>query len=242
MTARTTALGAAALGAVAVVSVVFLVVLPREKPPAGAVKAQPLAQVEEPASLAALAAVEQVVEAPPAPCDRCLNEPGALEVAETFLYHMRAEYIGIRGELYSDIAARLEAAGLAPPHRTRLPKLPPGLVDAPANYSLSRRYIPEVDRPGETWVVWVQEGWYTGDSLDHLISIGDLPAVAASWPPLKWETYLLVDARTGAVDARAMWPLGSPGFRRDMPAYGDLARREAAKRAEHWIAKGSAAP
>ena len=173
------------------------------------------------------------------PCGECLNRPGALDVAETFLYHMRREYIGVRAELYADIAARLEAAGLPPPHRTWLPKLPPGLVDAPADYSMSSRVLPEVERPGETWVVWVQEGWFTGETLESYISEdGPLPPAAASWPALKWETYLLVDARTGAVDSRVMWRWGTPRME-DMHAYGDRARREAAKRAEHWIAGSS---
>ena len=175
-----------------------------------------------------------------APCGGCLPEAGALDVAETFLYHMRRNYIDVRAELYSDIAARLEAAGQGPPHREYLPKLPPGLVDAPADYSMSGRGLPEVERPGETWVVWVQEGWYTGESLESYISEdGPLPPAARSWPPLKWETYLLVDARTGEVDSRVMWRIGTRRYR-DMDAYGDRARREAARRAEHWTAKSSA--
>ena len=184
-------------------------------------------------------------EAAATPCEGCLDEPAALDVAETFLFHMRADYIDVRAELYADIAATLEAAGLPPPHETWLPKLPPGLADAPAGYSVSNRRLPEVPGwvspdgewtagPGETWVVWVQEGWFTGWSLEHLISIGDLPRAAASWPPLKWETYMLVDARSGAVYAAAMWPLGTPVYQ-DMRTYGDRAREEAAGRAAHWI-------
>ena len=169
------------------------------------------------------------------------SEPGALDVAETFLYHMREDYIDVRAELYADIATRNKAAGLAPPHRTAMPKLPPGLVDAPANYSMSSRDLPLVERPGETWVVWVQEGWFTGETLDSYISEdGPLPPAAVSWPPLKWENYLLVDARTGAIDTRSMWPRGTAKFR-ELNTYGESAHREAASRAEHWIAKSSAA-
>ena len=179
---------------------------------------------------------------PAPPCEACLNEPGALDVAETFLYHMREDYIDVRAELYADIAARNEAAGLRPPHRTPMPKLPAGLVDAPVNYSMSSRGLPEVERPGETWVVWVQEGWFTGETLESYISEdGPLPPAAASWPPLKWEDYLLVDARTGAVDTRSMWPIGTAKYR-ELNTYGERARREAANRAGHWIAKSAAAP
>ena len=222
-----------ALCAVALGAFVLLALLLWEGAPAATVGLRSV----EPAAVP----VEQLAEAtPPAPCDGCLNEPGALDVAETFLYHMRAEYIDIRAELYSDIAARLEVAGLPPPHKTWLPKLPPGLVDAPVDYSMSSRRLPEVERPGETWVAWVQEGWFRGKTLESYISEdGPLPPAAVSWPPLKWETYLLVDARSGAVDARIMFPPGTPS-RKDLHAYGDRARREAARRAEQWIAKDSA--
>lgn len=50
---------------------------------------------------------------------------GALHVAETFLFHMRRNYIDVRAELYSDIAARLEAAGL-PPAQDRSPQASDG--------------------------------------------------------------------------------------------------------------------
>ena len=175
------------------------------------------------------------------PCDRCLDEAGALDVAETFLYHMRADYIDVRAVLYSDIGARLEAAGLPPPHETGLPKLPPGLVDAPADYSVSNRRLPKVGSPGETWVVWLQTGWVTKRRLDLMIGFGQLPPVAASWPPIKLEReFLLVDGRTGAVDMAGMW--GWPLLLREreqIDTYGQQAFEEAATRAEHWIGKRS---
>ena len=166
------------------------------------------------------------------PCDGCLNERGALDVAETFIFHMRHEkYIGSRAELYSDIAAMLEAAGFPPPHETGLPKLPPGLVDAPPERSMSGRVLPFVERPEETWVIWVQEGWFDTQSY---IDGGILPPTAAAWPPLKHERYMLVDARTGEVFADDIW---RGRHRRSLGAFGDVAAQAAAKRAEHWIAK-----
>ena len=168
------------------------------------------------------------------PCDGCLNESEALDVAETFIYHMRHDkHIGSRAELYSDIAARLEAAGLPPPHETGLPKLPPGLLDAPPDRSMSGRVLPFVERPGETWVVWVQEGWFDTQSY---IDGGILPPTAAAWPPLKHEKYMLVDARSGEVFADDIW---RGRHRRSLGTYGDVAAQAAAKRAEHWIAKRS---
>ena len=168
------------------------------------------------------------------PCEGCLNEAGALEVAETFVYYMRHEkFIGVRAELYSAIAARLEAAGLPPPHETLLPKLPPGLVDAPPDRSMSGSVLPFVERPGETWVIWVQEGWFNTQSY---INGGILPAAAAAWPPLKREKYMLMDARSGDVFADDIW---RGRYRRSLGAYGDVAAQAAAKRAERWIGNGS---
>ena len=143
------------------------------------------------------------------------------------------KYIGLRAELYSDIAARLEAAGLPPPHETPLPKLPPGLVDAPPDRSMSGRVLPSVERPAETWVIWVQEGWFDTQSY---IDGGILPPIGAAWPPLKHEKYMLIDARSGEVFADDIW---RSRHRRSLGAYGDVAAQAAAKRAEHWIAKRS---
>lgn len=168
------------------------------------------------------------------PCDGCLNESEALNVAETFIYHMRHEkYLGSRAELYSDIAARLEAAGLPPPHETGLPKLPQGLVDAPPDRSMSGRVLPFVEIPAETWVIWVQEGWFDTQSY---IDGGILPPIAAAWPPLKHEKFMLIDARTGEVFADDIW---RSRHRRSLGAFGDVAAQAALERAEHWIAKRS---
>ena len=161
-------------------------------------------------------------------------------MAETFLYHMRRHYIGVRAELYSDIAVRLEAEGMPPPHETLPPLLPADLVDVPAHRSLPfARALPEVERPEETWVVWVDVGWY---DLTSYIDTGSLPPAAASWPPLKREMYMIVDARTGEVRAKYDRWLFAPGMLDpDMRAYGDHALKEAAIRAAHWLAKSSPA-
>ena len=182
---------------------------------------------------------------PAPPCAGCLNEPGALDVAETFLYHMRHDYIDVRTELYSDIAARYQAAGLPPPHATLVPKFPPGLVGGPPkDCSLGLSSLPRVDSPGETWVVWVQEGWLDVE-FQILYSVAPpgktcFPPEARSWPPLKKEEPMLVDARTGRVDSRVMWMLGTRGYE-EMRLYGDNAREKAAERAAHWMGKGSPA-
>ncbi len=251
LTPRRAALGALAAGGLAAALVVFV------PPPWGwgqtVVADSPQGMVKNPAYFPSRSAppplrIDRVLVEPALisgedsgddgfapPCEGCLNEAGALDVAETFIYHMRHEkYIGTRAELYSAIAARLEAAGLPPPHETGLPKLPPGLVDAPPDRSMSGRVLPFVERPGETWVIWVQEGWFDTQSY---IDGGILPPAAAAWPPLRHEKYMLVDARSGEVFADDIW---RSRHRRSLGAYGDVAAQAAARRAEHWIGNGPA--
>ena len=173
------------------------------------------------------------------PCEGCIPERGVLDVVDTFLFHMGREYIDMRAELYSEIAARLEAAGLAAPRDTPLPELPAFAADVvPPGRALRGSYLPEVERPEETWVVWVQVGWW---SVEPYIDVGVLSLEAASWPPVKKERYMLVDARTGKVDTRAMWLRGTRRAAEEMPAYGELAAKAAAERAEHWLSQSGAA-
>ena len=170
------------------------------------------------------------------PCEGCLAAAGALDVADTFLYHMRYQrYMGARAELYSTIAERLDAAGLPPPHKTFLPKLPAGLVDAPRGYSVGRNVLPKVERPSETWVIWVHMGWMDKQSS---ISLGDLPATAAAWPPLIQERFMLIDARSGEVFADNIWRHGRHD--RSLGPFGDIATQAAGERADHWMSKGRA--
>ena len=52
---------------------------------------------------------------------------------------------------------------------------------------------------------------------------------------------MLVDARTGKVDTRAMWPRGTRRAAEEMPAYGELAAKAALERAERWLSQSGAA-
>lgn len=130
------------------------------------------------------------------PCEACLDERGALEVAEVFLFYVLPSHLGVRAMLYSDIPGD--------PHEQYLPKLPNGLLDAPPDFDLGQAILlPEEADRETTWVVWVHTGWLSKVQLDEYIRAGELPHTAWSWPPVKVERYLLVDARTGKV-----WPTG----------------------------------
>ena len=167
------------------------------------------------------------------PCEGCLDERAALDVAEAYLSYVKPNHLGLRLQLYSDIPGD--------PTKQRLPMLPPGLEGAPAHYSVSDMILPPVEDPEETWVVWVQVGWLNHEGLEARIEVRDFPPIARSWPPLKFEKYILVDARTGAVKPTGIydlrWELSKT--RRDHPVdvFGEMAERAAQERAEHWLGK-----
>ena len=154
-------------------------------------------------------------------------------MAATYLFHVNPNHLGLRLELYSDIPGD--------PTKQRLPKLPAGLVGAPLDYSISEMVLPAVKNPNETWVVWVQVGWLDNEGLEYRILDGDFPPVARSWPPLKYEKFMLVDARTGTLDASGIhslaWELSKPVPDHPVFLFGDTAQRAAQERADHWFGK-----
>ena len=163
-----------------------------------------------------------------APCEGCLRKEAALDIAETFLVGVDRNYLqgGLRAELYADIPGD--------PYAQQLPPLPPGLEGAPSGYSVGvfLPRLPARERE-ETWVVWFQTGWLTYSKLEEHIEVGWLPDVARSWPPIKLEHYVLVNARTGALQPDGVYRPTSHGFS-ETPAM-RLATRAARDRADHWL-------
>lgn len=186
-----------------------------------------------------------------APCNGCLHERAVLDVGGTFLYHWGETYLDIRAEVYADIP-------WLTPDRTS-PPLPEGLVDAPDDYPRGPHlpYLVEAEA-AETWVVWYQTGWMRHEILENRIETGALPPVAVSWPSLKIERYLLVNARTGEID-QGLPLVGRPRRDEDLSEEARLrqelaadrwrarlermhnARCAAAARARHWRSGGNPA-
>ena len=135
-----------------------------------------------------------------APCDGCLSAHAAQDVVESLLFHLGVNHLDIRAELVADIP------WLTPDRRH--PPLPPELLDAPPDYPYGRKLPYWVDaKAAEIWVVWYQTGWVSHEALEDRIRVGHFPPSARSWPPLKVERYVLVNARTGEVDETALMPL-----------------------------------
>ena len=160
----------------------------------------------------------------PAPCRGCLSGHAALSVVETLLKGLGRKYLEIRAELVADIGWLTPARRYFPP--------PPGLQDAPRNYKYGPSLPTRVDAQGdETWVVWYQTGWMSEEALESRIHAGMLPASARSWPALKAQRYVLVNARTGEVDEMAVMPL----YAGLDDARSESAWREASEHARQWL-------
>ena len=163
-----------------------------------------------------------------APCEGCLGGNAALDVVETLLLHLGTEHLDIRAEVYADIPWLTYTRRSAP--------LPPGLKSAPRAYSFGS-VLPDLKgtEAEDTWVVWYQIAWMPRDAVEGEISAGHFPPEARSWPPLKVEDYLLVNARTGELDATTLYELT-----RDNPR-SQQAKRLARQRARDLLASAKAA-
>ena len=157
-----------------------------------------------------------------APCDGCLDQHAAMDVAETLLHNLGISYLETRAELYADIP------WLTPERRS--PPLPLGLADAPADYS-DGPFLPHIAgvEAAETWVVWYQIGWMPYEVLENRIQVGDFPPIARSWPRLKSERFLLLNARTGRFDPTNLYTLTRHISR------SENARRAATERARDFL-------
>ena len=161
--------------------------------------------------------VPAVEEGRPALCDGCLTERAVLDVVETYLRHLDPVYL--HGEIWAHPLT--DVAPETPGSVDGLPKLPPGLLDAPEYNPMgvsidTRRYPVET-----TWIVWIQTGWVPNQGIEQRVSSGDLPEVALSWPPIKEETFVAVDGRTGEISPDGIFRLTSQGVWPRPPAHYD---------------------
>ena len=250
---RTALLAGAAVTAVVVVGTA-LVLWPEEernarsghaepRPPDPTLKARfpqlPAAEVEHRPTLVDPGSAAEVAPPPPALCDACLNKKAVLDVVETYLHHLDPVYLqgGIWAHPLSDVAP--EAPGMV----AGLPRLPPGLLDAPELNPFGMTVDTRSYSVETTWIVWFQTGWVPRHVIERRIRrvektprgkvvSGDLPEVALSWPPIKEEAFVAVDSRTGEVRPDGLWVgiHGPPAVPRHGRAL-ELAR----ERADHWL-------
>ena len=172
-----------------------------------------------------------------APCAGCLDEQAVLDVAGGYLFYVMPDHLGTRAERYI-VSIPPNDEELEQILDTPRPALPPGLLNAPPISPFGMN----VQRPGspsealETWIIWIQTGWQSRSTLESLVERDELPEVALSWPPLKREHYLLVNARTGELTSVE----GILGHLDKVDPRGMnlhvLGREEARKRAAAWFA------
>ena len=178
--------------------------------------------------------VPAVEEARPALCHGCLTERAVLDVVETYLRHLDPVYL--HGEIWAHPLA--DIAPETPGHVDGQPKLPPGLLDAPEFNPMgksidTRRYPVET-----TWIVWVQTGWRSQQAIENQIVLGKLPEVALSWPPIKEETFVAVDGRTGEMSPDGIFRLTSQGLWPRHPPHYDAVLEATRARAARWLRGG----
>ena len=166
----------------------------------------PQTEPEAPPSLVAIApevgAERSGAARTTAPCADCLDERAVLDVVKGYLWYVMPDYLGVRAERYL-VSIPPDEADLERMLDAPRPGLPSGLADAPriSPFAMS---VPRLGSPSEaleTWIVWVQTGWQSYSALESLVERGRLPEVARSWPPLKRERYILVNARTGEISS-----------------------------------------
>ena len=228
-------------------------------PPVVVAEKEPPETKPEAAAVGADVVAEQPAAHTTAPCAGCLDERAVLDVAGAFLASVMPDHLGIRGERYlvsvPDDVDPGDAASvrrfLRDLRHSPRPALPAGLVDAPRTnpFGMSLNFQSGlVDRGWslsealETWIVWIQIGWRDYDSVERLVERGELPEVALSWPPLKRETYIFLNGRTGEITS----VIGIQGnLRRVDPRGTHLfvpGRDEARKRAAGWFAQNRTEP
>ena len=156
-----------------------------------------------------------------APCGGCLEEQAVRDVAEAYLVIIDPNYLngGLRTQLCADEIQR--------------PLAPPEFVGMPPGYSVADFIspLPQVEKD-HTWIVWFQIGWYPRAALEQSVELGRLPLVALSWPPLARHSYIYVNARTGAVWPRGLFPDVLPI---EHGRATELAKEAAKRRAAHWL-------
>lgn len=191
----------------------------------------PLAVADPPSPDSARDAVPDVGEGRPAVCAGCLPERAVLDVVETYLGHLDPVYL--HGEIWAQPLA--EIAPSTPGLVGGLPKLPPGLLEAP-EFNPMGKTVDTRDYPVEsTWLVWLQTGWRSLKAVEQQIALGKLPEVARAWPPIKVETFVAVDSRTGDLRPDGIFVMTSMGIQPPYPAHHERSLELARERADYWL-------
>ena len=179
-----------------------------------------------------------VADQDPGPCEGCLKAAAARDVAETLVAASGGAYLDVRVDLAHDL-----------PWYTKERRWPPvpteGLVDAPEYFSFGPK-LPGPPCRGyedpnclgprqEWWIVWFHVGWRHPREVESKIGQGVLPEVALAWPPIKREEYIIVDARSGRIEAHSGGELFFTYVPRGRPPLTDSAYRSAGERARHYL-------
>ncbi|MYD96482.1 MAG: hypothetical protein F4X98_03725 [Gammaproteobacteria bacterium] len=120
-----------------------------------------------------------------------------------------------------------------------------GLLDAPEYFSFGPK-LPGPPCRGhedpncrgardEWWIVWFHVGWRHPREVEGKIGEGVLPEVALAWPPIKREEYIIVDARSGRIEAHSGGRLFFRYVPRGKPPLTESAYRSAEERARHYL-------
>ena len=184
---------AASAATVAAAAVVALALVAREgapsRPadPARAAPATPKAAFPPPLPAAAEPAAAAVADPAPAAgeeegpalCAGCLSERAVLDVVETYLRHL--DPVLLHGGLWAHPLA--DVAPETPGPVYGLPKLPPGLLEAPEFNPMgmtvdTREYAVET-----TWLVWVRLGGDRSGLLRIKYGLGRCPRWRCRGPP-----------------------------------------------------------
>ena len=176
-------------------------------------------------------------EGRPAFCDGCLHERAVLDVAETFLRHLNPDLLhwGIRAQPLAEVAPE------TPGRVFGLPKLPPGLLDAPEHNPMGVTVDTRLYDVETAWLVWVQIGWRSHEIIEKLVEYGDLPEVALSWPPIKNETYVVVDSRSGDLKPVGLFAWSDAGPLPPYPPHHlEMVAAATRERADRWLREEAA--
>ncbi|MCY3837835.1 MAG: hypothetical protein OXH09_04160 [Gammaproteobacteria bacterium] len=239
---------AASAATVAAAAVVALALVAREgapsRPadPARAAPATPKAAFPPPLPAAAEPAAAAVADPAPAAreeegtvlCAGCLSERAVLDVVETYLRHL--DPVLLHGGLWAHPLA--DVAPETPGPVYGLPKLPPGLLEAPEFNPMGMKVDTREYAVETTWIVWVQTGWVSPRAIEQGISLGELPEVALSWPPIKKEVFVAVDGRTGKLYPHGIFNRTTAGLMPPHPAHYEAVLDATRERAANWLRGG----
>ena len=151
----------------------------------------------------------------PAPCDGCLDESGAIDIAWEYLRDngFVRHTVDLRAELKSDfpwrgtdgLRYRITAKTLSWEEKVAAQKVWP---DPDIEYVAEDGVEPRlgISDPAQdlTWWVWYPHRWTSVQEMEAMIAEGALSMEALSWPPQTQQAFLLIHAETRTVIAPYM--------------------------------------